>query len=90
MQRKNTCPVNMLSPPGARAISECVCPDSFFIDEFGACALCPPGSYCLNSERFFCPSGAKSLQKSSRLANCTCGNGFRPGLTPADPCQACS
>ena len=53
-----------------------ICKSGYYFSE-GECLVCPPGSYCQESIRYFCPEGTGSLQQSSTIMNCTkCAKGY--------------
>ena len=53
-----------------------ICKSGFYFSE-GECLVCPPGSYCEENIRYFCPEGTGSLQEASTIMNCTkCARGY--------------
>lgn len=69
------CPLNSMSPPGAKTRSDCVCDPAKY---YGSLAV--PGSECmLRPFAQKCdPSSAENSSSSSSSGQCSCAQGWRP------------
>jgi hypothetical protein len=89
----NTCPPNLISPPGSTSILQCICLPGYYPTNPSVslqdCAICPANMYCPFKTLITapCPPGLISAPGTADTCPTACPPGFYcPGNTSVLPC----
>ena len=89
----NSCPPNLISPPGSTDISHCICIPGFYptnpLISLQVCSICPQNTHCPFRTRSPIPCPAGTLSNPGAVDTCPipCPPGFFcPGNTSVLPC----